>query len=170
VVGPHNSGKTRTIELLASKLKGKIRIATMKHVHELDFTFDLKGKDTWRHRAAGAEATLALSRSEIALFTKTSPDRPGWSRLVSMLEGYDLVLAEGFRFKAGKRRDVWKIITARNLKEAEEFFRQVSPPVLAVVGWAKPLKGHLPSVPTLKLPEEAGKLIKLILRRVLKRG
>lgn len=96
---------------------------------------------------------MALSRSEIALFTKTSPNRPGWSKLVSMLEGYDLVLAEGFRFKAGKRRDVWKVITARNLKEAEDFFRQVSPPVLAVVGWAEPLEALFLGVPTLKLPE-----------------
>jgi molybdopterin-guanine dinucleotide biosynthesis protein MobB len=169
VVGAHKSGKTRTIELLALKLKEKIRVATMKHVHELDFTFDLKGKDTWRHRAAGAGATLALSQSEIALFKKLGSDKPSWGKLVSMLKGYDLVLAEGFRFKAGRRKDVWKIITARSLKEVEEFRGQVSPPILAVVGWAKPLKAKFPSFPVLKLPEEAERLIELIFHRVLKR-
>lgn len=86
-----------------------------------------------------------------------------------MLKGYDLVLAEGFRFKAGRRKDVWKIITARSLKEVEEFRGQVSPPILAVVGWAKPLKAKFPGFPVLKLPEEAERLIELIFHRVLKR-
>lgn len=168
MVGPHKSGKTRTIELLASKLKGRLKLATMKHVHELDFTFDLKGKDTWRHREAGAEATLALSPGELAFFLRTGRGEPSWSKMLSMLEGYDLVLAEGFRFKAGRRRDAWKIITARNAGEVKEFYRQLSPPILAVVGWAEPLKPPL-SLPFIKLPEESGRLVELVCRKVLRR-
>lgn len=167
VVGPHKSGKTRTIELLASMLRGKLRLATMKHVHEFDYTFDLKGKDTWRHREAGAEATLALTGSEMVFFQRVNSKKLSWGRLVRLLEGYDLVLAEGFRFKAARRRDAWKIVTARTFEEACEFGRQVSP-ILAVASWNKPLRPISPKTPVFKLPEEGESLLRLILRRVLR--
>ncbi|RLI29428.1 MAG: hypothetical protein DRO46_02560 [Candidatus Hecatellales archaeon] len=170
VVGHHNSGKTRTIELLASKLKGLgFKVASMKHVHEVNFTFDLRGKDTWRHWAAGVETTLAVSPSEIVLFRRIEGYKVGWGRLLAMLgEGYDVVLGEGFRLMAGKRRDVYKLVAARSLEEAESLLRDLRPPVVAVVGWgiawpSNQLKGK----PLLRLPEEAERLVDLVLRRVL---
>jgi len=166
VVGHHNSGKTRTIKLLVSRLRSLgFKVATMKHVHELDFTFDLRGKDTWRHGAAGAEATLAVSPNEIVLFRRLEACRLGWEEILSMLgEDYDFILAEGFRRMAGRRENTYKLVTARSLDEAESLLNEVSPSVLAIVGWGvqwaqKTFKG----APVLRLPEEADRLTAILL-------
>ncbi len=69
VVGHKKSGKTTLIENLAGEMnsRGKV-IGTIKMtVHDLEF--DSPGKDTYRHREAGAGLTLIKSKSQMALFT-----------------------------------------------------------------------------------------------------
>ena len=67
VVGRSGSGKTTLIEKLVPALKARgLRVGTIKHdAHR--FEIDREGKDSWRHRQAGAEAVLISSREKIAL-------------------------------------------------------------------------------------------------------
>lgn len=68
IVGGKNSGKTTLIEqLIPLLIKKGIKAATAKHTSHAH-NFDKPGKDTFRHREAGAMATLAVSSGEVALF------------------------------------------------------------------------------------------------------
>ena len=172
VIGYHRSGKTSTIELLIPWLRKKgLKVATIKHhVSREDFTIDVEGKDSWRHGAAGAEATLLVAPREIALVRRLETSRLGWREIYGMLAGkYDVVLVEGFKTMAGRRPDMWKIVLARNLEEAEELLSYVSKPILAIVGWNVDWgRKSWRSIPLLRLPEEGRRLINLVRSRVLK--
>ena len=62
IVGKSKSGKTTLIEKLIPELKKRgYKIGIIKHAfHELEF--DKKGKDSWRHKAAGAETVMVSSK------------------------------------------------------------------------------------------------------------
>lgn len=68
IVGGKNSGKTTLVEtLLPFFVKSGLKVATIKHTAHRH-SFDRPGKDSFRHRDAGACATLAQSKSDLALF------------------------------------------------------------------------------------------------------
>lgn len=102
VVGPSDSGKTTVIESLAARLSEDGSVATIKSIHH-DIEIDTPGKDTHRHRMAGADTVVGLTptlsfqitpggkeaaASETALLAETV------DRLRS--EGYAYLLIEGF--------------------------------------------------------------------------
>jgi molybdopterin-guanine dinucleotide biosynthesis protein B len=95
IVGHSNSGKTTLIEKLIPELKRRgYRVGTIKHTHH-GFSMDQKGKDTYRHRAAGADAVLAASPGQIAL-VKSMPD-VSLDNLLAFFQEMDIVLVEGFK-------------------------------------------------------------------------
>ena len=62
VVGWKNSGKTTLMERLVANIVGRgLSVSTVKHAHHA-FDVDHPGKDSWRHRAAGAQEVLVLLR------------------------------------------------------------------------------------------------------------
>ena len=66
-VGRSNTGKTTLIEKLIPLLKSRgIRVATIKH-HNHDFEIDQEGKDTYRHKKAGAHLSMIVSPKKLAL-------------------------------------------------------------------------------------------------------
>ena len=70
LAGYSGSGKTTLAERLIAKAAGQgVRIATIKHAHHR-FEADIEGKDSWRHRKAGAQQTLIASAHRSALFTE----------------------------------------------------------------------------------------------------
>jgi len=70
VVGAKNSGKTTVIEKLVNYLIDKgFRIATIKHTSHYH-RFDAPGKDSYRHRQAGAKLTIATSGEEVAIYAQ----------------------------------------------------------------------------------------------------
>jgi molybdopterin-guanine dinucleotide biosynthesis protein B len=72
IVGAKNSGKTAVMEGLVSHLTGKgYRVATIKHTSHRH-RFDTRGKDSYRHRQAGAGLTIAVSGEETAVFTDSN--------------------------------------------------------------------------------------------------
>src|SRR5262245_41862305 len=72
------------------------RAATVKHHHsERPIDLYCEGKDSWKHRNAGAKAVAVISRSETALFQETD-EMPPLSQVIANMKGVDLVLAEGF--------------------------------------------------------------------------
>ena len=67
IVGRSQSGKTTLIEKLIPVLKNRgYRIGTIKHSHHI-FDFDKSGKDSWRHKDAGAETVIIASPGKIAM-------------------------------------------------------------------------------------------------------
>lgn len=114
VVGAKNSGKTTVIEGLVSYLVDKgYRVATMKHTSH-SHRFDTQGKDSYRHREAGAGITVAVSGEEIAIFAQ--PDLLDTRQLQHMTEKqFDIWIIEGDR-----RADRPKILVTRLLKELSD--------------------------------------------------
>lgn len=93
VVGPSDSGKTTLVERLATRLDERGQVATIKHLtHAPDI--DTGGKDTARHRDAGAAATYGLTDEEG--WFATGEDRTLDDTLDSLAPAYDYVLVEGF--------------------------------------------------------------------------
>ena len=100
LAGYSGSGKTTLAEKLIAKAAGEgVRIATIKHAHHR-FEADIEGKDSWRHRKAGAQQTLIASAHRSALFTENAVEkRPEFSDLLARLDESDWVLVEGFKFE-----------------------------------------------------------------------
>lgn len=95
VVGKSDSGKTTLVEKLIRELKLRgYAVGSVKHTHER-FEFDKEGKDSWRHKKAGADATLVVAESRVAL-VRDDP-RSSVEKIRDYLQGMDLVIAEGFK-------------------------------------------------------------------------
>jgi molybdopterin synthase catalytic subunit len=93
VVGPSDAGKTTLVERLTERLDGIGRVATVKHLtHAPDL--DTDGKDTDRHRSAGATATYGITDDDgwFALGDERSLDET----LDDLAPDYDYCLVEGF--------------------------------------------------------------------------
>jgi molybdopterin-guanine dinucleotide biosynthesis adapter protein len=95
IVGNSNTGKTTLIEKLIPDLKQRgYTVGTLKHTHH-GFHLDKRGKDTWRHQAAGADTVVAVSPRRIAI-VKDSPLN-SLEAALPYLDDRDIVLAEGFK-------------------------------------------------------------------------
>jgi molybdopterin-guanine dinucleotide biosynthesis protein MobB len=97
IVGHSGCGKTHLIvRLLAHLTARSLKVATAKHTHHHAFYVDQPGKDSWRHRDAGAVETLLVSEQQFAHFGPLSP-QVQVSDLLARLQPCDLVLLEGFK-------------------------------------------------------------------------
>ena len=97
IVGKSNSGKTTLIEKLIRELKKRgYRVATIKH-NRHGFDIDHEGKDSWRHKKAGAQMTVIASPIQVAVIEDTDRDY-GISDLIdNYIHDVDIVLIEGFK-------------------------------------------------------------------------
>jgi len=97
IVGKSGSGKTVLMEKLVAEFKSRgFKVAAIKHAHQM-VDMDTTGKDTWRFSQAGSDATVVASPSRITIFKNTSGE-PGLEEALKVLgQGYDIVLAEGFK-------------------------------------------------------------------------
>lgn len=98
IVGYKNAGKTGLMERLVSEITGRgLSVSTLKHAHH-SFDVDHPGKDSFRHRHAGAHQVLLSSRSRWALMTELrGTDEPPLSAMLAQLAPVDLVLVEGYK-------------------------------------------------------------------------
>ena len=97
VVGKKKTGKTTLMEKLIADLTLKgYRIGSMKYTTQ-DHEFDTPGKDSHRHAQAGAESTLILSPTQIALFSRTMRAKNLDQLLDFIFADCDLVIGEGFK-------------------------------------------------------------------------
>ena len=95
IVGKSNSGKTTLIERLVPCLKARgFRVATIKHAGH-GFEADHPGKDSHRHKAAGADAVMVASNTRFALI-KDAADL-SLDDLIFHLGDMDLILTEGYK-------------------------------------------------------------------------
>jgi molybdopterin-guanine dinucleotide biosynthesis protein MobB len=98
VVGWKNSGKTGLMERLVSEFVARgARVSTLKHAHHT-FDVDHAGKDSHRHRVAGATEVLLASRNRWALMHELrDEDEESLSDLLKRMSPVDLILIEGYK-------------------------------------------------------------------------
>lgn len=96
IVGRSNSGKTTLIERLIPELKRRgFRVGTVKH-YRRPFEMDLPGKDSWRHKNAGAEVSIISSPFRIGIVKELSEELPLES-IIRFMEDLDIILTEGYK-------------------------------------------------------------------------
>jgi molybdopterin-guanine dinucleotide biosynthesis adapter protein len=154
IVGRSQSGKTTLIEKLIPVLKKRgYRIGTVKHTHHV-FDFDKTGKDSWRHKDAGADTVVIASPGKIALVKN---DHHGTlDGLVGYFDDLDLVITEGF-----KRENKPKIEVVRAARHTKPLLQEDHQLVAVVTD----VEMH-PGVPVFGL-EEVEKLADFIKNRFL---
>jgi molybdopterin-guanine dinucleotide biosynthesis protein B len=72
------------------------RVATIKH-HGKDFQIDHEGKDSWRHKQAGASTVIISSPHKVALIEDVSQDLSLEDLATRFIQGTDIIIAEGFK-------------------------------------------------------------------------
>lgn len=97
-VGKSNSGKTTFIERIIPELvRAGYKVATVKHAGH-GFDLDTEGKDSWRHKQAGASSVVILSKGSMAMFADVSDQMKVEDVRDRFLDGsYDLIIAEGWK-------------------------------------------------------------------------
>lgn len=97
ITGWSGSGKTTLLTALLPRLKARgLTVSTIKHAHH-GFDLDQPGKDSWRHRQAGAREVLIASGVRWALLHELDGAEPPLPELLARLSPVDLVLVEGFK-------------------------------------------------------------------------
>ena len=97
IVGRQGAGKTTLIERLIPALKRRgLSVSTIKHTHHHQFELEPPGKDSHRHRAAGASEVILASDSGWARIA-SSPQPASLQALLAELRPVDVVLVEGFK-------------------------------------------------------------------------
>ncbi len=95
IAGKSNAGKTTFVVKLITELTQRgYRVGSVKHTHH-HIDLDQKGKDSWRHKQAGAKTTLLVTNQHIAMVKDDL--RPDIEKMRSYLSDMDLILAEGFK-------------------------------------------------------------------------
>jgi len=107
-IGKPNCGKTTLIEKLIPALVDRgLRIGVIKH-HHGDIEMDIPGKDTWRHKKAGARAVVLSSPSGIGFIQDTVADTPPENLVSRFFQDVDLVIAEGYKGAAFPKIEVYR--------------------------------------------------------------
>ncbi|ASM73255.1 MULTISPECIES: molybdopterin-guanine dinucleotide biosynthesis protein B [Roseobacteraceae] len=116
VVGWKNAGKTGLMERLVTDITGRgFTVSTVKHAHH-SFDVDHPGKDSHRHRIAGATEVLLASRHRFALMHEMrGADELPLSELLEKLSPVDLVLVEGYKRDAHPKVEAHRAETGNPL-------------------------------------------------------
>lgn len=127
IVGWSGSGKTTLIErLLPLMAQQGLKVSVIKQSHH-DVEIDRPGKDSWRHRQAGAYEVLLSTPYRWALMHELNgAPEPSLEALLSRLSACDLVLVEGFKRAAYPKLEVWRSVLGKPLLHAND------PHILAV--------------------------------------
>lgn len=124
LAGPSGVGKTTLIEGMIASLRAQgLRVSVIKHAH-CGFDLDRPGKDTWRHRQAGAFEIVAASPERLAILRECE-QRTEWSvhALIEVVDPVaDWVLVEGFRDSNLLKIEVWREALGRPPRYPEDPF------------------------------------------------
>lgn len=112
IVGKSDSGKTTLIEKLLPALKSRgYRVGTIKHASH-GFQMDTHGKDSSRHRQAGAEVVMVVAPTGIAMIKDGNTD--SLAQLLPFFSGMDLVITEGFKAEKMPKIEVFRASVHRS--------------------------------------------------------
>ena len=108
IAGWSGAGKTTLIEAVLPRLRDAgLVVSTVKHAHH-GADLDRPGKDSWRHRQAGAREVLLTTPGGWALIHEAAAPEPGLHELLTRMAPVDLVLVEGFRRSPIPKLEVYR--------------------------------------------------------------
>jgi molybdopterin-guanine dinucleotide biosynthesis protein B len=127
VAGFKNAGKTTLVERLVTELTRRgHRVSTVKHAHHA-FDIDHEGRDSFRHRKAGASEVAVVSRHRWAIIHESrEEEEPSLEEILAKLAPCDIVIIEGYK------RDTHDKIEVRNLDLAHPKLAGDDPTVVAI--------------------------------------
>jgi molybdopterin-guanine dinucleotide biosynthesis adapter protein len=127
VAGFKNSGKTTLVEKLVRHLTAQgYRVSTVKHAHH-SFDIDHEGRDSFRHRKAGASEVAVISNERTAIIHELrGAEAPSLEQVLAQLKPCDLVIVEGYK------RDTHDKIEVRNLDLDHPMLAGDDPTVIAI--------------------------------------
>jgi molybdopterin-guanine dinucleotide biosynthesis adapter protein len=127
VAGFKNSGKTTLVEKLVHHLTGLgYTVSTVKHAHH-SFDIDHEGRDSFRHRKAGASQVAVISRERTAVIHELrGKEPPSLNEVIAQLKPCDLVIVEGYK------RDTHDKIEVRNLDLNHPELADGDPAIVAI--------------------------------------
>ena len=121
IVGRHNSGKTTLIEkLIAELVRRGFDVGSVKHHSHVGFDIDIPGKDSWRHRHAGASETVIAAPGQMARI-KTTEGELECADIVASMPGHDVVIVEGYRKSGLPTIEIMRAGNAADARTAEVF-------------------------------------------------
>ena len=116
VIGWKNSGKTTLMERLVAEITARgFSVSTIKHAHH-GVDVDQPGRDTYRHRVAGAQEVILSSPVRVAVMSELrGAPEPGLEDLLGRLSPVDLVLVEGFKRESHQKIEAHRVETGQPL-------------------------------------------------------
>jgi molybdopterin-guanine dinucleotide biosynthesis protein B len=142
LAGWSGSGKTTLITALIPEFISRgITVSTVKHAHH-GFDIDRPGKDSWRHREAGAQEVMVASDRRWALMHEMrGAAEPSLDALLQQLSPVDLVLVEGFKRHAHPKIEVYRRVLGKPLLHLED------PDVIAIAADDRSPEFSVPFLP-----------------------
>jgi len=121
VTGWKNAGKTGLMERLVSEITSRgLRVSTLKHAHH-SFDVDHPGRDSYRHREAGASQVLLVSEHRWALMSEQrGAPEPALDVLLQKLSPVDLVLIEGYKREPHPKIEAFRAVANNPLIAAND--------------------------------------------------
>lgn len=114
--GWSGSGKTTLIEKLIPLFVAQgLRVSLLKHAHH-SFDVDQPGKDSWRHRHAGAtEVLVSSSQRWVLMHELRGAPEPSFAELIERITPCDLLLVEGFKRESVPKLEVYRSVASESL-------------------------------------------------------
>jgi molybdopterin-guanine dinucleotide biosynthesis adapter protein len=142
LAGWSGSGKTTlVVRLLPALIRRGVSVSTVKHAHH-EFDIDQPGKDSYRHREAGAREVLVSSSARWALMhEQRGADEPRLADLLRHMSPVDLVLVEGFKRSSFPKLEVHRPSIRKPLLYPDD------PDIVAFASDTKPPQLPLPFLP-----------------------
>ena len=127
ITGKKNSGKTTLMERLVAEMGARgFSVSTIKHTHH-SVDIDQAGKDSYRHRVAGAQQVILSCHSRWAIMTEIRDEpEPSLDELISQLAPVDLLFVEGYK------RDAHAKIETHRHETGHDLIAEDDPTIMAV--------------------------------------
>lgn len=121
ISGWSGAGKTTLLAELIPLLTARgVKVSTIKHAHH-EFDVDKPGKDSYRHREAGASEVLISSAKRYAIMHEhRGAPEPTLDELLTRLSPVDLVLVEGFKKSSHAKIEVWRATVGKSMLQTED--------------------------------------------------
>ncbi|MZR32441.1 molybdopterin-guanine dinucleotide biosynthesis protein B [Sneathiella litorea] len=146
ISGWSGNGKTTLLTRLIPALKARgFKVSTIKHAHH-KFDIDVPGKDSYRHREAGAEEVLISSSNRWALMHENHDNGEAHLEdLIARMAPVDILLVEGFKSESFPKIEVWRQESGTEPRVASDD---------SIVALATPDLTYVAPVPILNLNNE----------------
>ena len=156
LAGWSGSGKTTLLAALIPELVARgLTVSTIKHAHH-EFDIDRPGKDSWRHRQAGAhEVMVASSRRWALMHELRGAPEPPLEDLVVQMSPVDLLLVEGWKHHPHPKLEVHRPSLGKTLLYPHD-------PHIVAIASDKPIAAPIPMLPV----GDAGRVADFILDHI----